>query len=243
MRLVKLDAINSTNNYLKEMVKNDAAKSWTVVTAEYQTSGRGQRQTIWESDKGKNLITSILVEFDTLNIANQFYLNCAVSNAVFNTLKEYEVPDLKVKWPNDIMSVGKKICGILIENTLRNEWINQSIIGIGLNVNQEMFSKNVPNAISMKNQLKEEINRDGLLIKLVDALKIQIELLKNGSFEELHQNYESNLFQKNTVATYQNTQKLSFQAKIIGVNQKGELQLENLDKTVKSYQFKEVTYL
>ena len=241
MRIVKLNAINSTNTYLKELAKAAEISSWTVVTAEFQTFGRGQVQTKWESDKGKNLICSILVNLKDFKVKNQFYLNCAISLGIFEALKHYDLPQLKIKWPNDIMAVNKKIAGILIENSLVHDTIYRVVIGIGLNVNQERFPKNLPKAISMKNILSKELDREVILKLIINSLKAQIDLLERNKFEFLHQNYEHELFKKDKVQMFEEEGN-KFLGKILGVTSQGKLRIEKENETVTEYNFKEIKF-
>lgn len=243
MFLVKLNAINSTSTYLKGLSKKSDLKSWTVVTAEFQKFGRGQMQTKWVSEKGKNLICSILIRFDNLKIENQFYLNAAVSLGVFEALKHYKIPDLKIKWPNDIMSVSKKMGGILVENSLRKEQIYQSIIGIGLNINQDIFPDELPNVISLKQILNMEIDRFEVLNHIVKSIKEQIGILNNNGFGQLHQNYEKALFKMNKVHTFEDNFMQKFVGKLIGVSEQGMLMVELEDEEIKNFVFKEIKFL
>ncbi|MCK4561954.1 MAG: biotin--[acetyl-CoA-carboxylase] ligase [Flavobacteriaceae bacterium] len=242
MKLVKLNAINSTNTYLKELAKETGTSNWTVVSAEFQTSGRGQVQTKWMSDKGKNLIFSVLIEFKALKIKNQFYLNCAISLGVFEALKKYNLPQLMIKWPNDIMAVNKKIGGILIENSLKSDSIYKTVVGIGLNINQELFSKELPKAISMKNLLNREFDRDEILFRIVESIQVQIKLLQENKFELLHRNYELQLFKKDKVCMYEENE-IKFLGKINGVSNQGLLIIEKENQVIKEYNFKEVKFL
>ena len=149
MQLIKLDATPSTNSYLKELMRELNLDDFTVVVCEHQTKGRGQQGNIWMSERGKNLIFSVLKYIEKVKTNNAFALNAVVSLAVYETLRTFKIPQVSVKWPNDIMSGNKKICGILIENTLKGNDLKKSIIGIGLNVNQEVFSE-LPHASSLK---------------------------------------------------------------------------------------------
>ena len=139
MSIIKLSATDSTNSYLKELSLEQTLDDFTVVSTELQLKGRGQMGSKWVSDKGKNLTISILKKLENFDVQNQFNLNCIVSLAIYDVLLEIKAPNLYVKWPNDILSVDKKICGILIENILKGRFIQAAIIGIGLNVNQTNF--------------------------------------------------------------------------------------------------------
>ena len=143
MHIIKLNAIDSTNSYLKNMVEINNLENYTVVTAESQNAGRGQLGTVWESEYGKNLTFSMLVRVKGFKIEDQFYLSMAISLGVLNALKPNVNNLLYVKWPNDILAEKDKLCGILIENVLSGSNIKHSIIGVGLNVNQDQFSDNL----------------------------------------------------------------------------------------------------
>ncbi len=243
MKLFKLDAINSTSIYLKQLSKGIDISNWTVVTAEYQTSGRGQMQTKWDSKRSKNLIFSMLIKFDNLKASNQFYLNCAISIGIFNALKEYKLPQLKIKWPNDIMSVNKKLGGILIENSLMNDKIYQTVVGVGLNINQVTYPDYLPKAVSMKQILKNDFDRDKILIKIVNSIKTQIDILNQGEFKTLHQNYENVLFKKGKVLMLENKNQLKFLGKLIGVSKQGKLMVELENESVTEFDFKEIKFI
>src|SRR5690606_23453831 len=130
--LIKLDAIDSTNDFLKALSSQNELDNFTVVTAENQTKGRGQMGAKWESESGKNLIMSVLVKDFVCDNEQIFNVNIIVSLAVIETLKSLHIPGLSVKWPNDIMSYNKKIGGILIENTIKSDGRIVSVVGLGL---------------------------------------------------------------------------------------------------------------
>jgi BirA family biotin operon repressor/biotin-[acetyl-CoA-carboxylase] ligase len=109
MQIIKLDAIDSTNRYLRDLVSEIPLEDFAVVAAKYQTHGRGQRATTWQSEKGKNLIISVLKKDISINIEHQFLLSIAVSLAVYKTLEAFQIPNLSIKWPNDILSRQNKI--------------------------------------------------------------------------------------------------------------------------------------
>jgi len=243
MYLVKLNATSSTNTYLRELLKKVETPDWTVITAEFQSLGRGLTNSDWVSDKGKNLLCSILIRFDELKIVNNFYLSTAISIGVYKALSKYNIPDLSVKWPNDIMSGSRKLGGILIENSLKKENIYQSIVGLGLNVNQDRFPIGLPNAISMKQIKKSEFNRFEILNELVDSIKETISLLENYKFDVLHREYEKRLFKIGEVQMFEDINKKQFSGKIIGVNPNGLLKVEIEENFVKLYGHKQIIFL
>ncbi len=170
MQIIKLDATESTNTYLRELSLTKNLKDFTIVTTRNQTSGRGQFNSKWESDEGKNLAISILKKNIEVPIDRLFLISICVSLGVLNGLKQLGVPNLSVKWPNDILSGNFKIGGILIENMLSGTKIKQSIIGFGINVNQQEF-KYAPKAASMKKIVGKSFDHELVLDSLIENLQ------------------------------------------------------------------------
>ena len=243
MYLVKLDATTSTNTYLRDLLKKVKTPDWTVVTAEFQSLGRGQSKAEWESEVGKNLLCSILIRFDELKIVDNFYLSCAIAIGVYKALNRYNLPNLSLKWPNDIMSGSRKLGGILIENSLKRDYIYQSIVGLGLNINQNNFPMDLPNAISMKQIKKVAFSRIEILKEIVDSIKETIHLLKIHKLDVLHKQYEKILFKNGEVQMFEDLNKNQFLGKIIGVNPNGMLKVENEENFVKLYDHKQIVFL
>ncbi len=242
MKIVKLNAIDSTNSYLKGLVKQTTVENWTVIVTDNQTKGKGQLDNTWTSEKGKNLTFSILVEFKNLKVGQQFYLNYSISIALYNVLRYYIPEKLTVKWPNDILSANHKICGILIENSINNSKVNHAIIGIGLNVNQEEFSANILNASSLKIVLNKTIDKDELLDKILLEIQYQLHLIQQQKFEEIKQQYEKVMYKKGVPSMFIDDNNNTFLGKIIGVTNDGKLQIELNDESVKEYALKEIKF-
>lgn len=243
MDIVKLDAISSTNLILKEYIKEKKAKHQTVITAEYQTKGRGQMHTQWESEHSKNLLFSMFLVFDNYLISDQFYLTCAVSLGIYKVISRYKIKGLSVKWPNDIMAGDQKIAGILIENTLVQDHIKNAIIGVGLNVNQVLFPNYVPNAVSMKNLSGQEFDREILLKELLDSIVFYIDKLNAKEYSFLKHTYEEVMYKKGETILFEDLKGKTFPAKILGVSRQGKLLLEEEDIHLKLYDFKEIKFL
>jgi len=212
---------------------------FTVVSAENQTKGKGQLGSEWSSNVGENLTFSVFLDTSFLGLQNQFYLNCAVSIAVFNVIKKLLVPKLSVKWPNDILSHHKKIVGILIENIVKSNGSSYSVIGIGVNVNQAVFNPEFK-ASSLKNILGKRFDLDELLILIIMELQNQIQKLKEGKFDELHQAYEKDLFRKNKPSTFMNAEGELFSGFIKNVTSSGELRVLLEDEILQEFRLKEV---
>lgn len=241
MRLVKLDAIDSTNDFLKDFSRRENLENFTVVTTENQTKGRGQMGAVWNSQAGKNLIMSVLVKGFLTDVALVFDLNIAVSVAVVQSLQKYAIPELRIKWPNDIMSDNKKIGGILIENSFKSDQAIDSIVGIGINVNQTEF-ENLPQASSMALQTGLNFNKDELLLGILEQLKTTIENWPKEA-ENYKVQYSNLLFKKGLQMTFQKPDHSLFSGQIIGVNPTGRLQILVENNQVEDFDLKEVKLL
>ena len=151
MKITRFKTLESTNQYLQNLLNEGIDIVDNIVVTDYQTSGKGQGKNMWQSEDGKNLLFSIALDMSFLKAENQFLLTQIVSVTMINVLKKYLPEDsLFIKWPNDIYFNNKKIAGILIKNEIKGMMMGTSIIGIGLNVNQTSFNESIPNPISMK---------------------------------------------------------------------------------------------
>jgi len=242
MRIIKLDATDSTNAYLKNVMQTEVLDDFTTVIANQQLKGRGQVGAAWHSERGKNLTISVLKRFNALNARRQFILNMAVSLAVYNTLKELQITNLSIKWPNDILSGNKKICGILIENVMQEQFISFSIIGIGLNVNQLSFP-GLKSATSIKLQSGRTIVLDELLDQLLNELKKILSGLEDIKFAKIKEAYEDYLFRKDKPSTFKNIENQLFTGYIRGISDSGKLRLEIEDHILQEYDLKEIQLL
>jgi BirA family biotin operon repressor/biotin-[acetyl-CoA-carboxylase] ligase len=241
MKTIKLDAIDSTNDFLKNLNKESEVENFTLVTANFQSNGKGQRGANWTSEKGKNLIMSVLIDNSSVFFKEIFDLNVLVSVAVFDVLTAYNIPSLSVKWPNDIMSDSKKIGGILIENTFKTDNSITSIIGIGLNCNQTVF-ENLPKATSLSLQTHLFYDVDKLAEDIRNQIVKNTQLLPkmNSIFWQKYQNI---LFKKGVPIPFEDSNKQRFMGIIKGVSSSGliEILLEN-DKIV-SFDLKQIVML
>ncbi|MCO5724866.1 biotin--[acetyl-CoA-carboxylase] ligase [Robiginitalea marina] len=239
MQLIKLSATDSTNAYLKRLQRRETLPDFTVVQAALQTAGKGQRGARWEGEAGKNLTFSVLKKFDALPARTHFALNIEVSLAVLRVLQSMGIPDLSIKWPNDILSGHHKICGILIENQLKGDAISQSIIGIGLNVNQLEFG-DLPRASSLKKITGRDYALDELLAALLPTLARQLPRAAEAPFEAVLPDYYAHLFKKDKPATFSRPGGEPFPAIIRGVEPDGKLRLEVERGQYETFAFKEL---
>ncbi|KUJ59825.1 biotin--acetyl-CoA-carboxylase ligase [Flavobacteriaceae bacterium CRH] len=245
MKLIKLDAIDSTNDFLKALTSKDELDNFTVVTAENQTKGKGQMGSNWQSESGKNLIMSALVKDFLYNNEHVFNLSVITSLAVIETLKALDIPDLCIKWPNDIMSYNKKIGGILIENTLKSDGRIVSVVGIGLNVNQTNYA-HLPNASSLAVIAGSTFEKDKLPALIIDKIKQKIELWETNS-ELFWKEYFNTLFRKGIPMPFKNLNPQgsgqNFMGIIQGVSPTGKIQILLEDDSVSEFDIKQVQML
>jgi BirA family biotin operon repressor/biotin-[acetyl-CoA-carboxylase] ligase len=241
MRLVKLDATSSTNDFLKELANHQETENFTVVSAESQTMGRGQMGTTWTSEKGKNLIMSVLIKECLSEISEIYNLNIAVALAVISALEKYDIPQLSIKWPNDIMAGNKKIGGILIENIIKSDGKIISIAGIGLNVNQLDFSQ-LPKASSLSLVMGRFFDREELLSRITTNIESHVNFIAEHS-DILWQSYLLKLFKIGLPTPFEDVDGIRFMAVIENVARDGKLELLLEDDTRKSFAVKEVQML
>ena len=242
MKIIKLNAIDSTNTYLKNLNKNKEVTDWTLVVSESQTQGRGQMGAAWQSKPGQSLTFSILKRLNGLHISDQSAITFGVSIAIKNVLQKLHIPGIKVKWPNDIMSYQRKLCGILIENQLEGNFVVSTIIGIGLNVNESKF-KRLPQATSMKLASGITFNRTEVLELIAEEIQKQIKILESGNIKGLKATYEASLFRKNKVSAFEDADGLQFNGMILGVAKSGELLVETEDEKLRTFELKHIKLL
>lgn len=241
MKRIKLDAIDSTNSFLKEMAQNPSLEDYTIVTANLQTKGKGQMGSEWVSKSNENLLCSVFVRFGDLNVADQILINYAVSIAIVKTLAYYKISKLAIKWPNDILSSNQKICGVLVENVIQKNKIKSSVIGIGLNVNQVDFPNHLSKVTSLKKILKHKVDLDDLLGKLIEELKRSISQISDSKGNNLKETYLSFLYKKNIPTMFKNSKDVLFMGIIIGVSPIGKLQIQLEDDSIKEFGIKEIS--
>lgn len=228
----------STNSQIQEENTNNKLSNGSALIAEKQMQGKGQRGNSWISEPNKNLTFSVII-FPNVDSKIVFYLNIIAALSVQKTLKDLKL-NAKIKWPNDILVDSKKICGILVENQIGNKNISQSVLGIGLNVNQIEFEKSL-NATSIK--------LEGLNVELVDVfnqvyayLDFYYNLLIESNFKLLLKLYYENMFWHNSIGKFDDGNGI-FKAILKGVNSQGLLHLIKEDHKNYFYDIKEVKFL
>lgn len=235
----------STNSYLARIAS--LLPSGTVIYTPCQSAGRGQRGNSWESEPGKNITFSLLIKNIPIPPASQFYISEAVSIAIVEVLSSYS-PGFSVKWPNDIYFHDKKVCGILIEHSLVGSAIAHSIIGVGININQTVFTSDAPNPTSLKliTGVSDDYTLDDILHRVCDAI-YRLASLPDTSpsyLADMHRLYLSRLYRfdgdSHKFATPDGS---IFDAKIDTVLPDGTFCLKLADGNVKHYLFKEVSFI
>lgn len=241
MQLIKLDAIDSTNEFLKGLSSNQLLENFTVVTAENQTKGKGQMGAIWNSEPSKNLIMSVLVTDFVTDINQIFDINIVVSVSIIQVLQDLNIPELSIKWPNDIMSYNKKIGGILIENSIKSDGSINSIVGLGLNVNQMNF-ENLPKASSLALICNATFDKEEILLKIIENLQQNVELWFHNS-DYFWSFFANRLFKKGVPMPFEDQNQQNFMGIIQGVSPIGKLEILLEDDSISEFDIKEIQML
>lgn len=238
LNIIRLTSCASTSAELATM---PLAPDGTMVVTDCQTAGRGQRGNTWEAEPGRNLTFSLLMR-PALPAARQFELSMLVSLAIADVLSRYIDPArVKIKWPNDIYVDNGKICGILIENTLAGAGIERSIVGVGINVNQQTFTSDAPNPVSMIHFTGRELTLDKLLGEFADEMMTTVHnYLPSPQPQYLKKRYMAVLYHHDGLPhRFCHPGGEAFEAAIVDVGIDGMLRLSN----GRAYAFKEVAYI
>ena len=239
------DSIGSTNTYLRSLNGGDPAYDYEVAVATFQTAGRGQKGNSWESEAGKNLLFSILAHPKAINVREQFYISeaiaLAVSDSVMAAIGPEFAPDVSVKWSNDVYWKDYKMAGILIENTLQGDRILDTVVGVGLDVNQEVFVSDAPNPISMRNITGCEYNLEALLDDIIDRFIGYMELPASER-PEVDQAYRDRLYRRQGFHKFRDENGI-FEARIEGIRPDGCLMLQTITGEHRTYEFKQVQFI
>ncbi|MDD6210054.1 MAG: biotin--[acetyl-CoA-carboxylase] ligase [Bacteroidales bacterium] len=240
--VIELDETSSTNEYLRSLFQKNILAEGTTVTAEFQTKGRGQMGNSWESEPGKNLLFSTFLQPGNVLVNEQFIISQIVALSLQEMLEQYIAP-VFIKWPNDIYYEERKIAGILIENDICGKKILASVIGIGLNVNQEVFCSDAPNPVSLRQLLRREIDKKELLSAFLSRLLANYALLKEGKENQIRESYRNALFRKEGFHPYVDKGGNIFNARISGIDNNGKLCLTMENGDSRQYYFKEISFL
>jgi len=222
-----------------ELAPKSALPEGTVIITANQFAGRGQRGNTWQVAAGLNLTFSVLFKPSFLSAKDQFALTMMTSLSVIDYLTEKKTPDAKIKWPNDILVGRKKICGILIENSIQGETINQSVVGIGLNINQTEFPVSTATSLSIVLEASFDLNRElNLLLEKLEKRYLQLRSSKQNVLEA---EYLQNLFNINQRQAFLSNGN-EFEGTIKGISDSGEL-IILIGNEERKFQLKEVSFV
>lgn len=252
--IVFLPSVDSTNNYVKSLAGRSALPHLYTVCTWCQTAGRGQQGNSWESEQGKNLSFTTVLDASSLSQERLWLVSEVCALAVAETLREFEI-EAEVKWPNDVYVGDKKICGILIETVLQGKAVRCCLAGIGVNVNQTIFRSDAPNPVSMKNITGREYDKEDVLRRIISALD---RLWQQAEDDEsaLRTLYMSRLYRRKGLWLWRRREADAapvqivlqpapdaFAAGIENVDVQGRLVLRQQDGTLETFCFKEIQYV
>jgi BirA family biotin operon repressor/biotin-[acetyl-CoA-carboxylase] ligase len=232
--------VGSTNTVLHEKLSRQRLPEGSVVMADYQTSGRGQRGNHWASSRDKNLLMSMVL-YPPFKMPNTlFLLNKCIALAVYDLFINHS-NHIHIKWPNDILFNEKKIAGILIENFFRGQEYYATIVGIGINLNQQVFADDLKKATSLLNETGIASNPKMVAIELHESIGKYFEIFKKNDFDWINSRYQERLYRLNeTTDFYSNN--LIFSGRIKGVSESGMLIVEDNDSNELCFDVREIKF-
>lgn len=253
---VHLAETHSTNRWLMEHNTETDTAVWT----DFQTAGRGCGTNTWESERGKNLLFSVSLHPVSINVKYQYAISMAMALAIHDAVTEELLHAsegsstpfanlLTIKWPNDIYWQDRKLCGILIENKLSGNTVKESIIGVGLNINQQSFLSDAPNPVSLFQITGRQHSRSSLLSAILSAFSKRIEVIDGtaddtlqDTFNDLRYDYASLLYRKNGFHRYRDAKGI-FDAEFETIEDSGMIILRDTTNRLRRYAFKEVQHI
>lgn len=249
-KIIELDTVDSTNNYAKRELLG--IENRTVIKALSQTSGRGQRGNVWKSDAGRNLLLSVVIKYNSDNCnfqipaSSQMAISCMTALSVVKALESLHI-EARIKWPNDIYIGDRKVCGILIENSINGSLLSSSIIGVGINVNQLDFDDDIPNPISLAQCTGLSYDIDEVMLVFLHEFDKLLTQFAYGrmDYELLRSIYTEHLWQLNRTREFidrRSPQVTPFTGMIRGILNDGRLVIET-DGGTREFAFNEVSYL
>jgi BirA family biotin operon repressor/biotin-[acetyl-CoA-carboxylase] ligase len=220
--IVFVPECHSTNSLALELCQQTSTSEGLVVITNQQTAGRGQRGSTWEAEPGMNLTFSLVLKPSFLSIKNQFLLNMFSSLAIHDYLSEKSDVPVYIKWPNDILINKLKICGILIENQLSGETLTHTVVGIGLNINQQQFTSAKATSLSLITQKAYDLQTE--LENLLVKVEIRYLQLRQNNTTKLRQDYLNCMYKLNEHHPFISKGE-RFEGKILGVDDDGKLRM------------------
>lgn len=237
-----LPSANSTNEYALALLSKSKPPEGTVISTLNQYAGRGQIGSGWESEPSKNISLSIILYPLFLPISQQFFLNQSISLAVFDLVDKHFPQKTKIKWPNDIYINEKKVAGILTQNAISGTQIRSSVIGIGININQTIFTSGAPNPTSFKLESGRETDIYNIISELCRCMENRYLQLKSGNLVPLQTDYLQHLYRYQTESFFQRPNGHIFKGTIAGIAGDGQLQIDS-GGTTETFGLKEIKFL
>jgi BirA family biotin operon repressor/biotin-[acetyl-CoA-carboxylase] ligase len=237
--LVFVPECHSTNDLALQLTRQSSVIDGSLIITNNQTAGRGQRGNTWNAEAGMNLTFSLIFKPGFLAVKDQFYLNIFTSLALRDYLKGKTELNISIKWPNDILVHSQKICGILIENQIQGTQLSNSIVGIGLNINQINFS--ISTATSVGLITGKQLSLENELHELLSFLEARYLQLRENKFSFLREEYLSVLYWRNEKHTFSSSHE-EFDGRIVDIDEHGKLIIET-EQGNKSFDLKEVQYI
>lgn len=232
----------STNDILRA-APTPSADAMTVAVADFQTAGRGQAGNSWESERGKNLLFSILTHPEGVSVGDQYVLSMAGALALKAVLDTY-TDAITLKWPNDIYWRDRKISGTLIETTVKGKTLERCIFGIGLNINQREFRSNAPNPVSLYNIIGVETRLTDVLDAVIERFAERYAQAVQGDTRGITAEYNAALFRRHGFYWYEDCATGErFEAEISHVEPNGRLHLTDRSHNERAYWMKEVRFI
>lgn len=238
--LIHLTSVDSTNDYATQLLNKEMVKEGTVILADHQLKGKGQGGNQWTSEPGSNLLFSAIFRPDFLRADKQYYLSMCVANAIADFLSDFS-ENIAIKWPNDILIDGRKIAGILIENTIMGEFLLTTVAGIGLNVNQDSFPAGIPDAVSLKMITGKQYHLLKLLNQLLEKLSHSVNLLCENRIGIIRTTYLNYLYGLNEWRHFGDSRG-DFEGRITDVADSGELLVLKRNGEIAGYGFREISF-
>jgi BirA family biotin operon repressor/biotin-[acetyl-CoA-carboxylase] ligase len=241
--VIHLDEVTSTNDFAQELLRDHEVTDGTCISASYQTAGKGQRGNKWLAAKEVNLTFSIIFLPPSLPVNRHFMLNIVFSLGLRDYFAEKGLSGINVKWPNDILVNGKKIAGILIENSIRGEFINSIVAGFGINVNEEQFEEDyslLPTSMHLETGIKFNLKEE--LSGLLSHLHRRFRELNTYNDKELLEEYKTVLFRLHESSVFR-TGGDEWQGRIENVTTEGMLEVSKNNGPVKQYSFSEIKFV
>ena len=240
--ILKLDRIDSTNTFLLSYLREKDLPEGFIVTTEEQYAGRGQREQEWLSERSSNLTFSLLLKARFLSIKEQFYISKIIAIALCRAVQFYTTEKCSIKWPNDIYVGDKKIAGVLIENILSEHKIDRSVVGIGLNVNQSVFSDLIKDrSCSLVQLTGNTLKKEVVLKRLCKEIEVCYLQLRSGKKEHIDRVYHELLYRLDAWYNYKKSDEI-FKGKIQGVALNGKLLLKRSSGAIEYYDLKEISF-